>query len=258
LTLARKISPSPFSVRQFLKKLAPSGLLSAWRGYKSTKHQRNFENLSTREVFTKIYEESIWGKSPDPEQRYFSGWGSHDPAIVGVYVKAVESFVASLEKKPNVVDLGCGDFVVGSKFRNLCEGYIACDIVESVIKFNREKYKTLSVDFRVLDLSTDPLPPGDVVFLRQVLQHLPNDVIQRAIPRIASKYKYLVLTEHLPDTEGYVPNVDHPAGPDVRSVLGSGLILTLPPFNLRVMEERVLCEVPDPSGVIRTNLYRLA
>jgi SAM-dependent methyltransferase len=232
-------------------------LLNTWRNYKSTKHQKNFENLSTREVFTKIYEESIWGKSPDANQRYFSGWGSHDPAIVGVYVKAVETFLSSLGKKPNVVDLGCGDFVVGSKFRNLCDRYVACDIVESVIQFNREKYKGLDVDFRVLDLTSEPLPEGDVVFLRQVLQHLPNSVIAKAIPEIEAKYKYLVLTEHLPDTDNFAANVDHPAGPDVRSVLGSGLILTLPPFNLRVKEERVLCEVPDPSGVIRTNLYRL-
>ena len=159
-----------------------------------------------------------------------------------------------------MVDLGCGDFNVGSKYQEFCGNYVACDVVPSLIDFNKEKYKTSNVDFRVLDLAEDDLPKADVVFIRQVLQHLSNRHIQNAIPKIASSYKFLVLTEHLPDSNTFIPNRDKPAGPGVRPALNSGLVLTKPPFNLKVKSERVLCEVPEDSdygGRLRTDLYHL-
>ena len=33
-----------------------------------------------------------------------------------------------------------------------------------------------------------------------------------ALPQISRKYKYLVLTEHLPATEPFTPNLDIPTG----------------------------------------------
>jgi len=50
-----------------------------------------------------------------------------------------------------------------------------------------------------------------VVFIRQVLQHLSNAHILRAIPKIAASYRFLVLTEHLPLGEAFTPNLDKPA-----------------------------------------------
>jgi len=155
------------------------------------------------------------------------------------------------------VDLGCGDFIVGSRIRRLCDKYIACDIVEPVISWNKQKYKDMNVDFRVLDISKDDLPGGDIVFIRQVLQHLSNDHIAGAISQLAAKYKYLVLTEHLPSSIIFNHNLDKPAGSYIRIALNSGVVLTSAPFNLKVKENSVLCEVADDDGVIRTNLYRL-
>jgi hypothetical protein len=186
-----------------------------------------------------------------------SGSGSHDPAIVNVYVAAVEEFLKALDKKPNVVDLGCGDFNVGSSFRALCNSYIACDIVEPLIEFNRRKYKYLNVDFRVLDLAKDSLPEADVVFIRQVLQHLSNDNISLILPKIARSYQHLILTEHLPVEHSFEPNIDKTSGPDNRLALHSGIVVTHPPFSLTVVDQRKLCEVPEGGGVIVTTLYQL-
>ena len=44
---------------------------------------------------------------------------------------------------------------MGSKIRYLFDSYIACDVVESLIDFNKQKYKDLDVDFRLLDLTKD-------------------------------------------------------------------------------------------------------
>jgi SAM-dependent methyltransferase len=136
---------------------------------------------STREIFLKIYSEKKWGESGDPDDRFYSGAGSREAEVVGPYVQAIHQFLLAFDKKPDIVDLGCGDFFVGSKVRELCGKYIACDIVEPLIEFNKVKYRSLDVDFRILDLTTDDLPTANVLFIRQVLQHLANkDII--AIP----------------------------------------------------------------------------
>jgi hypothetical protein len=216
-----------------------------------------YNRLTTQQVFTKVYEEKAWGKSDDPSQSFYSGNGSHDMIIVNTYVNAMRAFLSTFDNKPSVVDLGCGDLFVGSLIRSLCAQYIAGDIVQPLISFNRSKYESLDVDFRVLDLTKDELPSADIVFIRQVLQHLSNKQILNALPQISSKFKYLVLTEHLPSTDDFVPNLDKPAGANTRLDASSGVILTRRPFDLRPVSESRLCEVFGYGGRIRTTLYEM-
>lgn len=246
-------------IKKIIKGLIPNSTLRIIEKYRVEKTlEQKYKGMTTQQVFTKIYEECAWGKSKDPSQKYCSGLGSHDTSIVSEYIESIRSFLGSFDKKPNVVDLGCGDFFIGSAIRNLCENYTACDIVPNLIAFNREKYKELNVDFQLLDFTEDKLPKGDIVFIRQVLQHLSNKHIKKAIPRISSNYKFLVLTEHLPKNKEFEPNLDKPAGPNIRLSIGSGLVLTTFPFNLKVVDERVLCEVPQFGGIIRTTVYTLS
>ncbi len=103
-----------------------------------------------------------------------------------------------MPQKPDVMDLGCGDFNIGSQIRGFCEKYIACDIVDSLIAQNRVIYENLNVDFRIFDLTAEKCETVDIVFLRQVLQHLSNDDIKKGLRNIIPYCKYLVLTEHWP------------------------------------------------------------
>jgi len=213
--------------------------------------------MNTQEIFSEIYEKGLWGKSENPEHRYYSGSGSHDKNITTIYLSNVSEFLKKLPAVPNVVDLGCGDFSVGSKLRTYCNNYIACDIVPQLIEYNKTKYVDLNVDFRVLNLITDQLPKGDIVFIRQVLQHLSNEQIQKLIPKLHQNYRFLILTEHLPIPKLFTPNLDKPAGPDIRIGYNSGIVLTAPPFNLKTLEEHIICEPEEYDGVIRTLLYKL-
>ena len=165
----------------------------------------------------------------------------------------------SLPKKPNVVDLGCGDFVIGSKLRKFCNKYIAVDIFDELINYNKKKYQDLNVDFRILDITSEKLPAGDVCFVRQVLQHLSNESIVNFVKAIKNKYKYLIITEHFPSSKNFVANLDKPTGPDVRLYDKSAVILTKPPFNLRVIKDTDVCETYSDSidGVIKTKLLQL-
>jgi hypothetical protein len=135
--------------------------------------------------------------------------------------------------------------------------HTACDIVEPLISFNRERYSSLGVDFRVLDIVGDELPQGDIAFVRQVLQHLSNRQIQNVTNQLAKKYKYLVVTEHVSQAESFTHNIHQPAGPENRVQIKSGIVLTSAPFNLKILQEKLLYEVPESGGVIRTIFYQL-
>jgi len=239
-----------------IKRVLPDPVIKAIRTYRGRSKLKEFAGLTIQEVFTKIYDEGSWGAAHDPGQTFFSGSGSRAGPVVETYVDAVRRFLGSLDHKPDVVDLGCGDFQVGSRLRSLCSAYVACDIVEPLIAFNAKTFEGLGVDFRTLDLTKDELPSGEVVFVRQVLQHLSNDDIARALPGIQSRYRYLVLTEHVPHAP-FTHNLDKASGPDNRLDIHSGIVLTSPPFNLAPVESTILCQVEEWGGIIRTILYRL-
>jgi len=126
-------------IRSFIKRNAPTPLLRLVRLY----NNREYNNLSTEQIFTKIYEAGAWGKSDDPASPFYSGSGSRRDGEVAAYVQSVGSFLSSFEVKPDVVDLGCGDFSVGRQVRSFCNRYIACDVVPSLIAFNQARFNDL-------------------------------------------------------------------------------------------------------------------
>ncbi len=246
------------NIKNAIRKLLPDPLLIAFNRFRMRIVLERYKALTVKEAFTLIYTKNAWGKSNDPSDKYYSGSGSRKNDVVEAYIKSIDMFLRSFPTKPDVVDLGCGDFSVGSRVRALCANYIACDIVEPLIAFNKEKFASLNVDFRVLDITADELPLAEVVFIRQVLQHLSNKMIEKVLPQLMRKYKYLVLTEHLPAAESFPHNLDVRTGPYFRLFLNSGIVLTSPPFNLKALEEKKLCQGPDCGGIIQTTLYRLS
>ena len=240
-------------LRRFVKRNSPAPFLRLIRLW----NNREYNKLSTEQIFTRIYESGAWGKSNDLASPFYSGSGSRRDGEVAAYVQSVGSFLRSFEVKPDVVDLGCGDFTVGRQVRSFCNRYIACDVVPSLIAFNQAQFKDLGVEFKVLDLVENELPPGDIVFVRQVLQHLSNDQISKFIARVPLIYKFLVVTEHLPSQANFAHNLDKLTGPGTRMGHGSGIVLTSPPFNLRPKKVKQLCRVNSVNtGVLVTTLYR--
>jgi hypothetical protein len=239
----------------------PRSVKALWWAHIENRNIRELElSLSPEEMFTAVYRRGHWGKSRDPASRFYSGSGSHDVAVVGAYVEAIERWMAEQHEPLNAVDLGCGDFAVGSQIRGLFTGYTACDVVPELIEHNRQRFRSLDVDFRQLDICNDPLPPGDIVFIRQVLQHLSNYDVQKVLGKVKQNYRLLILTEHLPSSEQFRPNVDHKMGRGIRLSAGSGLVITDPPFSFVATSEKVLCEVlpcDENGGLIRTTLYKL-
>ncbi len=210
---------------------------------------KRFDGKSAAEIFETIYRKKLWGGRL--AAGFHSGSGSRNDAVVAPYVKAVRQFLSNFDRL-TVVDVGCGDFHVGSQLLDVAGHFTGCDIVHGVIEQNRRKYP--SVDFRVLDAIEEPLPGGDVVLIRQVLQHLSNAQVGAILPKVCN-YRYAIITEHIPGHQGFVANLDKPTGADHRARFGSGLVLTEPPFNLKAAASSVICEVEGYGGVIRTTMF---
>jgi SAM-dependent methyltransferase len=218
-------------------------------------------SASTQALFQSIYDTGRWGRSGDPQDRYFSGLGTRAPHVAGPYVSQVRSFLSYFSliagRLPDVVDLGCGDFTIGTQLRFGCGRYVACDIVAPLIEFNRSKYRDADVEFVVLDVCEGDLADGDVALVRQVFQHLSNDQISRALSKIVERFDFLVLTEHLPADLDFTPNREIPRVGDWRVAEGSGVVLTAPPFNLEPKASMPLLDLSPGLGRIVTTLYRL-
>jgi len=120
--------------------------------------------------------------------------------------------------------------------------YLGVDVVDEVVRRNRERYGSEAVDFACLDIIADELPAGDLCLVRQVLQHLSNAEILAVLER-TRHYPFVIVTEHLPP-EGVTmrPNIDKPHGADTRILDGWGVFLEEAPFRQRIVE--VLLDLP--------------
>ena len=183
-------------IRTLIKSLLPDFFLSYLYKVHLRTRGGNYNAMTNKQVFTKIYKEHVWGSDNSNLHVHFSGGGSHDVPSSDAYVSAVADFISRLPNKPDVIDLGCGDFRIGSRIRPLCNKYIACDIVDHVVQDNRENYRDLGVDFRVFDFTREKCEQADIIFVRHVFQHLSNHDIQLALKNIVPNCHYLVLTEH--------------------------------------------------------------
>ena len=213
----------------------------------------SFAPLDHKAVFNKIYGQGVWGKKSGLS--FFSGPGSHDGKIVTPYVESVKQFLEHLDGKPSAVDLGCGDFNVGQQIRPYCGNYIACDVVPDLIADNAQKFAALDVDFRCVDMVDDALPKADVIFLRQVLQHLSNAMITKVLAKMPASCKHLVLTEDIPVQDGFLPNLDKPTGPGTRTQFGSGVVVDALPFGLSFSKRQIICELKLDNSRLRTTVY---
>jgi hypothetical protein len=135
-------------LKRLVKRSLPAPVLRLVRLYKN----REFNNLSTEQIFTRIYERGAWGRPQNPARPFFSGTTGRGDEETAGYVRAVGDFLCSFPVKPNIVDLGCGDFMVGSQIRKFCGRYIACDVVPGLIDFNKRQFEDLDVEFKLLDL----------------------------------------------------------------------------------------------------------
>ncbi|MBV8807234.1 MAG: class I SAM-dependent methyltransferase [Acidobacteriaceae bacterium] len=169
--------------------------------------------MERRDVFSTVYEERIFGSAPG--QTYYSGDGSGEQ-FANSYVELVADQIAQ-HGITSVVDLGCGDFRIGSRIAPLVSQYRGIDIVPKVDRIQHAHHGSEHVRFECLDIVDDPLPAADLYLIRQVFQHLNNPEILSVLNNL-TVYRWSIITENIPSGEVSCPNVDHVHGPKCLSL----------------------------------------
>ena len=211
------------TIKKFFRSLMPPFILK----YFGQKKIQEFNGLSPKETFTKIYKENVWGgKQGD----FHSGLGSVNPATIK-YASAVSDFI-NKNSITSIFDMGCGDFRVGGLLtsNNPALKYTGGDIVEDLVANNNNKFGNNNISFQCINAIDDELPVAELCLIRQVLQHMDNQQIIQILKKI-SNYKYVIITEHLPTGENIKVNLDKINGPHIRLYENSGVFIDLPPFD---------------------------
>jgi len=212
---------------------------------------RRFGAMNLRDAFATIYREGYWGSGQSAP--FDSGTGSAS-THAALYCQLIHRFISERQVH-TVVDLGCGDFRIGKEITSCAVNYIGVDIVPELIAHLRNDHGSQHVTFECLDATVDPLPQGDLVLVRQVLQHLTNTEIQSVLKQVCH-FKYAVVTEHVPICEDVIPNRDKVHGPDIRLYSNSGVFLDQPPFRLP-SEELLRIPVSDREAIVTTLIQKV-
>lgn len=208
-------------------------------------------------TFRNVYRTNSWGHDGS---EFYSGVGSRGE-MADSYVKEIVPFLTQMKQenggKLAVVDIGCGDFHVGRNLVNSVPGitYVGCDIVDDLINAHTKKFSRSTVSFTRLDIVCEEPPQGDVYLIRQVLQHLSNDEIGRALSNLRGKI--IIVTESHPVVRTGSPNPDKVTGKDVRfhwwTGIGGSVELSQPPFN-RISTELFRLQVSSNEVLVTEKL----
>lgn len=142
--------------------------------------------INESKVFNYIYKYNLWG--------FGSGTGS-----ISFNNKKYINFLNIFINNKNInkiIDLGCGDWQLHKHIDFKKKNYIGIDIVKNIIDINNKLYSNKNIKFQhknFLDLDFN-LPNGDLLILKDVLQHLSNININIILNKIEEKnYKYILI-----------------------------------------------------------------
>lgn len=167
-----------------------------------------------RDRFQSIYKNNTWNGG--------SGPGS-SPSSTIEYRAFLERFIFENNIK-SVTDLGCGDWQF-SRFINWSNvTYTGVDVVPELVAANNSNFAAPNISFRTLE-NPNSLPGGDLLIAKEVLQHLPNDMITAYITHISRIYKFSLITNSVPLSDANNHEIE----------LGGfrPLRIQAPPFNAR-------------------------
>lgn len=152
---------------------------------------------SNKEVFNNIYEKGLWGKVD------FSGEGSIIENSLP-WIDLVNTLIIEKQIK-TVLDLGCGDGVLANSYNLSGVEYIGVDVSNRIIeKNNNSNNKT----FVSADIENYKYPNVDLIIIKDVLQHLPNNAVIKILSKIETSCKYALICNDMSD----LVNLDISAG----------------------------------------------
>jgi SAM-dependent methyltransferase len=216
------------SLKSTVKQYVPSPLLSTIRKARLRHEMHRSMGRTHAQIFSEIYGRGAWGGGPGTLS---SGPGSQEE-LNDPYIELVLSLMEA-EKVSRVVDLGCGDFRIGRRIAGHGAAYIGCDVVSDVIERVSKAFGRYDVEFRTIDMVSDPLPRGDLCIIRQVFQHLSNDSVLAVLQKTRG-YRLVLVTDEQVGGDDAPVNADILPFHGTRRVFGQGLRLERPPFAEKI------------------------
>ena len=148
-------------------------------------------NEVRRQIFEGIYSSHSWGGSSR------SGPGS-DPEHTVSYVGFVNKWLAQTPDCRQVVELGCGDWATSRLINFLPhQTYLGLDVVRAAIDSNRVRFEVPNVRFECCDFLSQVHPGGDLLLIKDVLQHLSNHSVQEFLEKVLPRYRYALITNDI-------------------------------------------------------------
>lgn len=144
------------------------------------------QNRSEAQVFTEIYDKNLWGGG--------SGQGS-EPQNAEPYLQFLQKYL-NVSHIHSIFDLGCGDWKLMSTLTIPdSKKYEGFDLVSSVINADISHYQKHNVNFHLInDIKDFQNQHGDLLIVKDVIQHWPNDEIQYFLKNILPNFKYAFIT----------------------------------------------------------------
>jgi len=153
-------------------------------------------------IFTSIYKSAHWNQGENKLQKEFISVSGHGSNInTDQFYNLISNFKNALDiyKIESILDMPCGDVLwIKEIFKKKNINYLGVDIVENLIKSNKELYENDKVKFLnrdIIEFSTDK--KIDLVFLRDFFIHINNSDIKKVINNLKDmNIKYFAFTNY--------------------------------------------------------------
>ena len=146
-------------------------------------------HLNEQNVFNEIYHNNYWGSGESK-----SGGGS---TLDGTRIirEELPNVILKYDIK-TILDIPCGDFNWMKRVDLKCN-YIGADLVSELVDSNNRNYENEYRRFEVLDSTMSALPCVDLIFCKDLLQHLSYVSVLNALRNFKkSGSKYLLVTSY--------------------------------------------------------------
>jgi len=178
-----------------------------------------------KSIFEHIYNTGSWGEG--------SGPGSLRSALTA-YKSFVQRMIA-LYRPQSVLDLGCGYFAPYADMD--WPDYTGLDVASAPIEANKRDYAGPSRRFEQRDWMEGELPNADLVLVKDVLQHWPDDLVRRGLQRLSACNRVIITNSVILGQSAVNTDIE----------LGGcrPLNLLLPPFSLPRPTDFTMFDAPE-------------
>jgi 2-polyprenyl-3-methyl-5-hydroxy-6-metoxy-1,4-benzoquinol methylase len=192
-----------------------------------------------KHVFTDIYDKDLFNSRSGNDNNVSKSGSGSDLEQTKEIIAKLPSLLKKYDIK-SILDVPCGDFYWIRHIDLSGIDYTGADIVTKIIENNNKAYASENIRFQEIDVVNDAVPKVDLVICRDLLVHLKNDQIRKAIKNIRkSGAKYLLTTSFKNTTV----NADN-------NTIGfwRPINLFLPPFSLTDPVDEIFENCTEANG----------